>query len=267
MSKSVSINSAVDFVNKIGSNKTLILENDIYDLSEIKMEYDKNVFFRDEFDGQELVIRNIENLRIEKKKKKRVLICVSPRYATVLNFHNVNNIYLENIQLGHYPEEGECAGGVLCIKHSKDFLIENCELFGCGTYGIFGSGIENLNVNNSIITKCNQEIVGLIDCTDSKFEKCEFIGNKTHVLMFSHCNNIYFNRCDITDNSYEYYKEFEIIGVTKHCINLRDTSRNIIFSDCNIDALDNLTTNSIENTKLLNCTVNTINSKIIGIND
>lgn len=255
MNKLVKIKSAKDFVNEIGSNKTLVLEQNCYDLSDIIMDYDKNIFFRDEFDGQELVIKNVKNLRIIGEGKNRVQIFVSPSHATVLNFYNSKNIHLENLQIGHYPEEGECSGGVLSIEDSENFTIENCELFGCGTHGILCSNLERLRVSNSLITKCNESIIGLGDCTNSKFEKCEFVNNKTYMLNFSHCNNIIFNECTIMDNSYQYYYDYEMIGVTKHCINLRDTSRKIIFNKCNIDALDKMTTNSIEFTEFNECNI------------
>ena len=94
------------FINKLGSNRTLLLTNDTYDLTNIIMKYDKNIYFQNVYDGRELILQNIKNLKIVGKRDNPVSILVQPRYATVLNFINSKNITLKNLKIGHAPEEG-----------------------------------------------------------------------------------------------------------------------------------------------------------------
>ncbi len=43
---------------------------------------------------------------------------------------------LKGLVLGHEVEKGECDANVLKLLTSQSVTVENCSLFGCGTYGI-----------------------------------------------------------------------------------------------------------------------------------
>ena len=126
-----------EFINAIGPNRKIVLKNRDYNLSVPEEEYKPNKYVRweEEYDGDELVIQNVDNLTIEGLSNTLSNIVVEPRYVNVITFENSNDINIVNIYSGHTPERGECYGGVFRFIDSNRINIENSILFGCGTQG------------------------------------------------------------------------------------------------------------------------------------
>ena len=118
-----------------------------------KHEYVK---IRDVFDGAELVITNVEGLKIRGGSDSfgDTKIVVNPRYAAVLAFEKCKDIQIENMTVGH-TETGTCTGNVLDFFGCKNVEINNMDIYGCGVFGLgLFKGCADITVNNSTIRDC-----------------------------------------------------------------------------------------------------------------
>ena len=150
-------------------------------------------------DGRQLTILNLNDVTI--RGEDNVTILVDPRYAYVLNFINCQNITLENLTLGH-TDIGHCEAGVIGMKNCNWMNIVDCDMFGCGAYGIIATNVNSLDVSSSIIRDCSYGIMELLDCLWVTFADCNFIRNKEYTMVFtnSNCRNILFNNCWFAQN-------------------------------------------------------------------
>lgn len=120
-SKNIEVSTVEEFFRAIGSNRTIRLTAQKYNVSEFspKLQW-TNAFMREVHDGHELVISGVENLKIESLGKQPSLLVTEPRYASVLNFKNGKNITLSKIEAGHWSKKGYCFGAFfrfITLKH------------------------------------------------------------------------------------------------------------------------------------------------------
>lgn len=126
-----------------------------------------NYVWLDAYDGFQLCIGNVKNFHIIGGE-----IITSPRYANVLSFYNCSDISLENVRLGHSPEEGACAGGVLWLQGCNGVILEGCDLYGCGILGITAQNVQNAHVQNTVIHDCSYGAAQLTDSDTVAFLGC-----------------------------------------------------------------------------------------------
>lgn len=211
----VTVSNVDELFAALGSNKHIKLKPGIYNISDLKQEYSKrkNIYWREENDGNELVLDEIYNLTLEGIGDKPVEIVVEPRYADVLTFVNCTKISLKNIKAGHTLEKGYCTGGVLNFDSSKDINISNSILYGCGTFGIIAENTENLKFINSIIEECTNGAMTLSNCKDFTFTNSIFKKSKSFSLIRIYSSsNIVYDKCEISENE-ALYKELNLLTV------------------------------------------------------
>lgn len=80
--------------------------------------------------------------------------------------------------------------------------IFDCDMFGCGAYGIIATNVNSLDVSSSIIRDCSYGIIELSDCLWVTFSDCNFMRNKEFTMVYtnSNCRNILFNNCWFAQN-------------------------------------------------------------------
>ncbi|MBR1770469.1 MAG: right-handed parallel beta-helix repeat-containing protein, partial [Lachnospiraceae bacterium] len=141
------------------------------------------------------------NLRIEAKEGAEVLVCVRDPYEAVLYFANSQNVVLHGLTVGHDVEPGYCSGSVLRYSSVSGVTIENCKLYGCGTYGVEAEYCYNMQVNDTEIYECTYGLLSLNSVSDAVFQNCEMrdSGDLT-VFYLPSCYGIVFEDCDIHDN-------------------------------------------------------------------
>ncbi len=202
--KEVTVSNVNELFDALGSNKHIKLKPGTYNISDLNQGYSKskNIYWESVYDGNELVLNEINNLTLEGLGDKPVEIVVEPRYANVLTFINSRKISIKNIKAGHTIEKGSCVGGVFNFDSSKDIDISNSILYGCGTYGIIAKDTENFKFNNSIIEECTYGAMTLYDCKDfifanSVIRKCE----NFNLIEIDSSTNIVYDKCEISDNT------------------------------------------------------------------
>lgn len=232
--KEVTVSTAEELVKELGSNKKILLKPGIYNLSKLKQTYGENkqVYWQKVFDGNELVVMNINNLTIEGIGEEPSQIIVEPRYAYVLSFINADDVKIKNIKAGH-TEEGSCVGGVYSFKDSTSIDISKSELYGCGTEGLNIEGVEKLKFVDSKIYDCTYYIMTVKDCKDIEFTNSSFTENREFDLVnIENSSNILFNKCNFKDNYTGYDPEYSFYDYSLFNINL---SEKVVVKDSKIN--------------------------------
>lgn len=204
----VHVSTADEFLAAIASDTEIIVDAELIDFSTATgygTSGGEHYRWDEEFDGPMLVVQNVSNLTVRGSgdaATDRVLSAV-PRYAYVLTFENCSNIYVTHITLGHTQEPGYCAGGVLQFRSSQSGLVEDCDLYGCGTWGVWGENSLGLQVINNLIHDCSYGGVNLCTCQNVRVDGNTFrnLGDEYGpgaVIRTSDCGNITIDGADGT---------------------------------------------------------------------
>lgn len=223
--------NGLDFVNMIESGRRIEIGDSRLSLANLKSRNDRSVFFRNVYDGTELVISNISDLRITGVAPNSSEIFTEPSYATVMNFEISNKISINNISIGHRPKEGDCTGGVLNFRYCQNIELDNLVLYGCGTYGVELSACANVFIRNTTIKECTYGILSIYSCKNVIFESCIFENNKSHNIHISSAEKVLFNECIFRNNAKDWFS-------SEFMINSESTGYDVNFRSCSFDDLE-----------------------------
>ena len=167
------------------------------------------------FDGRQLTLANMKQLVIEGEGNSRII--VEPRYAFCLNFVDCEQCTVNNLTIGH-TVGGNCTGGVIGVSRGRNNVVIDCDLYGCGAYGLQLDGTQNFALYSSKIRDCTYGIMTLERCEAAHFTHCDFYGNKEYTLIESHGSigtvfedcRFYANWGDATLFSFD--REFMMLG-------------------------------------------------------
>jgi len=244
--KTVEVKTAQELLENITSDTKLILTEKLYNLSDVTSVKNSNVHRALVHDGFEFIISNVSNLEICPKNETGAEIVVVPRYANVLTFSSCNDIKLTNITAGHTVEQGNCTGGVINLENSPNVSIDNCKLYGCGTYGVTALSSDNLKVSNTEIYECTYGGVTIDQCINTIISDCTFRDIEGYdVFNFMTCKDIKVSNSVIKNNTiYEYGSIIASSGVENaefiNCEFSNNVSKNlylgdtVVFTDCDI---------------------------------
>ena len=141
---------------------------------------DPLVVSESETDGRQLALVNMKNLIIRGEQNSSIE--VDPRYSYCLYFINCENCEVHNLTIGH-TEGGYCSGGVIGVRGGRMTLVKDCDLYGCGTYGLDLIETSDFALMNSNIHDCTYGIMELRSCVSVKFTKCDFFSNREYTLI------------------------------------------------------------------------------------
>ena len=243
--KTVEVSNAKEFLENIKSNTRIVLTGSTYNLSKVLNVSNPSIKMTHEYDGAEYVITNVNNLIIEPKNGVSPTLLVEPRYSNVLPFENCNNITIKGITAGHTIEKGYCVGGVIFLNNTSDVTIDNCKLYGCGTYGISGNKASNISAINTEIYECTYGIVEFGYSKNINLKSC-ILRDSEQFSMFSiyNCENVKISDSKISGNKSD--EMFSFISSTE--------SSNVIFENCNFSN-NNYKNFKSGNVEFVNCNV------------
>lgn len=223
--------SGLEFVEKIRNGSKIELYTTKLSLENIRSSKGNNVYFREVFDGTELVISNIYDFSIIGTSAEKSEIVTAPSYATVINFETSNNISIENVSIGHSPKQGDCDGGVLNFSYCYNINLDNLVLYGCGTYGLELDSCAKVIISNTIIKECTYGILSILNCRNIAFENCIFENNISHDIYIRNVQGIYFNNCIFKNNSRDFFS-------SEYMINAEDAGYVFEFRNCEFDDIE-----------------------------
>ena len=247
--KIVTVKSTDEFINALNSNTMIYLEPGTYNLtswlrSEGGINKIPTYLLEDEGinpagvllsgwdeEAWDVYVNRLNNLIISSvdPKKPATIVTESPT-ACVLSFENCSYVELNNLVLGHEVQPGHCSGDVIHFYESKGINVKECDLYGCGAYGISVYRCDDVSINDSVIHDCTYGCMnvygGYANVNNTRFENCK------EFTMFSvDDGSMYFYNCNFRNLQGEmaYVGESGYMG----------------FSDCQFDvkALESLQKN------------------------
>ncbi len=164
------VSTVDEFLDALGSHRTIILEPGIYVLSDATgygaTETNGSYLWTDHGDGYELTLTNLRELTILGDGMGKTIFETAPRYIEVLTLENCANITLKDFTAGHTEMEDDCIGGVIRLDNCAVINLDGLGLFGCGTVGISGYSSYSLSVKGCEIYECTSSGIELYECSD-----------------------------------------------------------------------------------------------------
>lgn len=213
----VVVSTVDEFMNAIEDDAVIYLEPGVYNLTEwidevalpiADYENEKNfqlyhdylyvydhVFIAGVPDGYEVAISEAKNLTIKSKDAANpATIIAEARCAQVLKIFSCENLKLENLYLGHSPDQGRCIGNVIECEDSDGIEISCCDLYGCGVFGLSVIDSKNISVSDSVIHDCSD---GVLDSHGSEaiVFKDSIIENMPDLTLIAVKSSVDFDGC------------------------------------------------------------------------
>lgn len=221
----VTVSNINELVKNLNKNTRIILKEGTYNFSDINEEgqlSDENDYYSQ---------KNIENclfykshIRLEAQEGAAVNILTESPNDNVLEFDGGSDISLKGLTIGHDVEKGDCMGNVLSFSSCDLVKIEDCYLFGCGTYGINTQEVSDLKVVNTQIYDCTYGLVDLNTTDSAVFKNCVLRDSAGfNQFNIAYCNDIRFEDCNITENKND--------SLESPFISSRESS-DIVFKNC-----------------------------------
>jgi len=196
--KFITVKNTSELIRSIRSDVTIILEPGVYIITKGYEVRNNRIKWNDNFDGLFPVIKSVSNLTLRGRGKVEILI--DPEYGWVMEFQACQNIMISNIIFGH-TTPGFCIGGVLKFSICDVINIDNCDLFGSGTYGIELNRTVNFNMTESIIRDCTYGLMQIADSGYLYFYNTQFLDSKEYTLIsFTRTENVTFENCRFIGN-------------------------------------------------------------------
>ena len=224
-SKTVTVSDINELVTNLESNTKIILKEGTYNFSDFNVDGDSNdsgeYDSEDDFSGYFVYT---EHIRLEAENGAEVSILTNSAANNVLEFFGGNDINFKGLTFGHNVEKGYCTGNVLAFSSCDGVRIEDCNLFGCGTYGISAQGASNISVINTQIYECSYGLLEFNSTYNSTFKNCVFRDSEGfNQFEINYCGNISFEDCQITGNKAEDVQNLFIAT---------SESNDIVFKNC-----------------------------------
>ena len=233
----IRVYTAEQFLNALGSNRNVLVAKDteinltpmldnqslfrtrykmwMPDASQGIADGRETVVSEEVFDGRQLTLVNMKQLVIEGERNSRIV--VEPRYAFCLRFVDCSQCTVSNLTIGH-TDAGHCEGGVIGMKRGWRNVVTDCDLYGCGTYGLDLEGTNSFSLYSSKIHDCTYGIMQLRNCEAVHSTHCDFLNNKEYALIDSQgCVGTVFEDCRFFANwgdapLFNFDQEFYLLG-------------------------------------------------------
>lgn len=196
------VSTEAQFIAALGNNRTVIVASDVH-LNLSRVLENEEMFLKQpgrrwasdataiiskeplvvsesETDGRQLALLNFSGLII--KGERNSSIEVDPRYSYCLYFINCDHCEVKNLTIGH-TEGGYCSGGVIGVRGGRQNMVEDCDLYGCGTYGLDLMETTDFSMISSTVHDCTYGIMELRSCMAVRFDKCDFYNNREYSLI------------------------------------------------------------------------------------
>lgn len=241
--KTVEADTPLDIISNLGNYTKIILKDKEYNFSELdNTDISTQYISKEElYKGYDYIIKDLVHFSIDAAQNANPSIVTESPYSNVLYFKDCQGIKLNGFTSGHKVEKGYCTGGVIYFDNCADANIDNCYLYGCGTYGVTISNSADIDINNTEIYDCSYGLVDIDDSVAIHFDNCTFRDSEIFTMFdmyncsdiyFSNsivqnntsdncafigaynCNDIEFENCNFKDNTYDKLYEGENITLT-----------------------------------------------------
>ena len=200
----VTVSTVGELEEAIQDRRKIILKGGEYNFSELDVSEVRNpkldvLSYEDE--PAEYTIRNVRNFCMEAAEGEKVVISTESPYAKVLAFEGCADITLRGLTCGHEVEPGFCTGSVIYLYDSYNVGIDNCRLYGSGSYGVEAYQASTLWVEESELFDCTYGLVELSSVDVARFRNCTFRNSKEFSMFSFHDSyDVLLQDCQILGN-------------------------------------------------------------------
>lgn len=176
----VTVSTVAELIRVIAPDAHIVLKSGDYNFSALTKEEIAECggyVDPDNLSQGEFYIYNAPGLTLEAEESGSVRLITENGYTDVMTLSYCDGAVLKGLVLGHEVEKGACDAYVLELSTSQSVTIEDCGLFGCGTYGIRAQGAAGLAVTGTEIYECTGGIFSLSETTEAVFDRCRFYDN------------------------------------------------------------------------------------------
>ena len=209
------VTNATELINAIGSYRRIILADGVYKIVE------------EDYSGG-IILSGIVSLSIEAENPGKAEILCEPGkdnngnnasgcFDPVITITTCENIKIDGLILGHDGGIGGCnqEAYVVGVTNASNIIINNCDLYGCGSVGVNCRKVNGVNIHNSVVRDCQLHIASgssnsFSDGSDIKsfcFNGCIMSGHIGHThgnYYYSalNCpNELYLTDCVLLNNN------------------------------------------------------------------
>ena len=205
----VTVSTADEFLAAIGPDRTIVIDTELLDLStasDFGVLGGEYYFWRDWYDGPELVIHDVQNLiiRAAGDDPASCTVAAVPRYANVLAFLECSGVRVSGLTAGHTDGQGSCTGGVLLFENCSGIVVDRCRLYGCGILGIEASYCSELKVTDCEIYDCTQGGLRLYATERAAFTDCDIHDVEGTAVTLTDCADILWNGIFLPNGWYDF---------------------------------------------------------------
>lgn len=234
--KTVTVSNVQELKEALSNNTRILLKEGTYNLSDLSHE--------DSY-SDSLALNGMNNIALEAESGKKVELVIEDDSTPVISIYYSKSIKLKGLTIGH-DVPGNCSGSVIYSTDSDYLTVEDCHLYGCGTYGIEAETSNNVVVKNTEIYECTYGLLYLSGCynvaiknsvlRDSKdismveavgtqhllVENSKFKNNQSNYLSTHQMDapdvfiqakdgeQIIFRNCDFSNNIYQILSEGDV---------------------------------------------------------
>ena len=200
----VTVSTVEELVEAIQDRTKVILKGGEYNFSSLDDTEIQNpkldaISYYDE--PAEYTIKDLHNFCMEAANGEKVVVSTASPYGKVLAFEGCDNITVRGLTCGHEVEPGYCTGSVIYLSETNNVMIDDCHLYGSGTYGVEAHNSRALHVEGTELFDCTYGLLELDNVTAARFQECTFRDSKQYnMFSFQDCYNILLQDCLISGN-------------------------------------------------------------------
>lgn len=176
----ITVSTTAELISSIAPDAHIIMKSGTYNFSELTEEDIAKCggyVNPEHLEWGAFTVYNAPGLILEAEKSGSVHIVTESGYVDVMTMVLCDGAKLKGLVMGHKIEKGYCDSNVLKLSTSQSVTVEDCSLFGCGTYGIKAEDSALLNVIGTEIYECTDGIFEFSETSDVVFDKCTFRDN------------------------------------------------------------------------------------------
>lgn len=215
--RAITVSNVPEFLAALGSDRSIFLRPGNYDFGEhVQLQGEAYRFERTPVLGFELHISGLQNLQIVGAGKHLTHIRTYAAFGNVIVFKDCQNIRISGLKAGHWPDKGNCEGGVFWFQRCTQVALDHVLLYGSGIEGVTLNDCRQFSASNSIIEECSQSIMSLSGSQDAIFRNCIFRRNQLYSMVnLRDTSEVQFVHCAFEENQTEVSDFFEMDAGSK----------------------------------------------------
>ena len=171
--RAVTVSDIHQLVKEVRNGTNITLKGGKYNFSELdESEATMYVQCQDLGGGELEWSFRASNLTLSAAENEDVTIVVEDPYLDVLQLSYCENVRINGITMGHEVFETSCGCPVIHTYYARNVYINDCRLYGSGTYGIYADSSVNVRATGTEIYDCTTGAVFMDEYSSLTLDDC-----------------------------------------------------------------------------------------------